>query len=297
MGTARPDLWSVPRLLGLAVVVGLLAGAADLHATPMVFEITNHPDGVTIGVNINVDGNVLRLKLNSTAFDGGDNGFNVNTAAAARGLTGSARFSFDPTSGDDPAALAAFAFDNEAGGDSNGFDGGDDFYKIVASLNAIDFTDPNTLSPWRNGHTKNVEYDKMIGDLLLDANNPNTGAENTESFTTDAARIYYKVSDVTLTAMYDTGEGFEYVGPIAWDEYPNDETKPFFIQFCWRLGSDCSKLAGAGWLEPGPDRAETRAAPEDLLYQYGRRIPEPASLAIFGLALAAVAYGRRRRAA
>lgn len=93
MGTARSDLWSIPRLLGLAAVVGVFAGAADLHATPMVFEVANHPDGATIGVNVNVDGHVLRLKLNSTAFDGGDNGLDVNAASAARGLTGSARFS------------------------------------------------------------------------------------------------------------------------------------------------------------------------------------------------------------
>ena len=104
----------------------------------------------------------------------------------------------------------------------------------------------------------------------LDANSDDTPF-NSPALAADADRVYFRFVSVVLTHV---GGAPSYTGPLIWDEYPNSDTKQFFIQKNHRLND--GRLAATGWLEV-PE--EGRQATSDFLLTIeATPIPLPAAV-------------------
>lgn len=283
----------VPLRAAAALVAAALCVVVTTRAAAITYRVLNHPDGGSITDHdpdkVGTEGYILRVDTRDR-----HNTFNANQTRVL--------FNWEP--GTDRATLSGDLFHNESGSDNAAFDGGDDRWHLDATFRAIALADePGT--PWYGSNPTTATYDDMLRDLYRDGNVPDTAAERSGSYDANLARIYWHLVDATLSPRTP---GPLYDGPVVLDEFPNNDIKPFFFQYRWRLwndrydGSEFDLLAAAGWLdEPGgqsdrPTQDFLLVIDPGVTIQAGPPIPEPlsAGLCTIGLGALGMCLWRRR---
>ena len=267
----------------VTTTLAALGAAAALAITAPAFgagtyQVNNHPDGGGISVDTDSDGYILRLNTG-----GVDNSFNANVAGTGVFLT------INPgAAGTGTATLSGVVSHNESGTDSTQSDMDDDFYQIDATF-ATPLAGGDSI--WYSQNADDV-YSTILDDLLAAAIDPGDNA----MFNPDNERLNFLLVDLSLTAISNPLTTAMNTGAfgtdLVWDEFPNDQSKPLFIQYGYRNFEN--GLSGAGWLNiPGADTQT--ATPQDLLFVLTPTVvPAPAALPA-GIALLGMIAAKRRR--
>ena len=260
--------------------------AVDASAGPIAYRIFNHPNGNQIQGTVDQDGYILRLDHNGQV-----NTFNGNHTSVF--------FQWDSDANPVEATITGLITHNESGSTSF-YDTNDDVWQIDATFQKVALTDEAPGTPWYDPHAVNETYNDMFSDLLADANFPDRAVERSDNYSADVARIYWELFNFTLTPLSGSPA---YQGPTIWDEFPNNGSKLFFIQYRWRLwggaysGDEFSVLGAAGWAEEADDVGT--AGTQDFLFVVDTvPTPEPGSVA--GMAAIGILgllrlYRRRQR--
>lgn len=262
------------RCLAMTLAAGLLGVGAQVHATPITYQVFNHADGTAISDSVDADGYMLRL----------DNGSQTHTFNANQSTV---LFSYDPTVSPDTASISGLVYHNESGTNTNSFDGLDDAFLISVTFSGIHLAEEG--APWYGSNPTNASYDDMISDLLSFANQPSTSAETSHDYSTDVDRIYFDEMTLTLSSAVSNGLGVTYNGALDWSEHGPD----FFMQYNWRLGGSNDLIGAAGWLEHTLGGGTTGT--NDFLFTLGTStVPEPASASMLILGSLAL-FNRKKR--
>ncbi len=267
-----------------------MATAGMASASPVTWEVFNHPDG-----NFQTPGGEYMMILSSQACD-----------KCTFGVTGGGVFmSYDVDTNTHLATMTGtvqhLATDGVA--ENNG-----GVYNISATFemgncspcNTDNLTDGGAGGPWWGANVADGTsglYEDAFQDLLDNSNTPYSGggAAASANYSEDVDRIYFDFVDMSLT--HDSGSN-TYSGPTVWDEAPNGGPKQFFIQDGWR-GAD--GLAAAGWLDAPNQGDKTKfSGPSDFLFTLNpfstpTGMPEPATTTLFALGLFAAGFSRRRK--